>query len=75
MPLAVAPLNREIKVVKVLADVKTKQHLENLGITIGTVLGVLVKRRRNRKRGIVASCCDCAHCPHCAHCHDVQKKT
>ena len=41
MPLAVAPIGRAIKVVKVLADDKTKQHLENLGITIGTALTVL----------------------------------
>lgn len=32
MPIALAPLNTEMKVVKVLVDDKTKKHLESLGI-------------------------------------------
>ena len=32
MPIIVAPINQVLKVVKVLADDKTKHHLENLGI-------------------------------------------
>ncbi len=32
MPIALAPLNTEMKVVKVLVDEKTKKHLESLGI-------------------------------------------
>ena len=32
MPIALAPINQELKVVRVLADDKTKKHLESLGI-------------------------------------------
>ena len=32
MPLIIAPLNQPVKVVKILADDKTKKHLESLGI-------------------------------------------
>ena len=32
MPIALAPLNTEMKVVKVLVDDKTKKRLESLGI-------------------------------------------
>ena len=41
MPIAVAPLNVPIRVVKILADEKTKKHLENLGITIDSQIIVL----------------------------------
>lgn len=41
MPIAVAPINTEIRVTKILADEKTKKHLESLGITIGSTLTVL----------------------------------
>ena len=41
MPIAVAPLNVPIRVVKILADEKTKKHLENLGITIDSQITVL----------------------------------
>lgn len=41
MPLSVAPINTIVKVVKILADEKTKKHLESLGITIGSELTVL----------------------------------
>lgn len=41
MPLSVAPLNRAVKVVKILADEKTKKHLESLGITINSEITVL----------------------------------
>ncbi|PWM74581.1 MAG: ferrous iron transport protein A [Bacillota bacterium] len=41
MPLTVAPLNREVKVLKVLAEEKTKRHLENLGVLAGERLTVL----------------------------------
>lgn len=43
MPLAVAPIERAVRVVKILADEKTKKHLESLGITIDSVLVVLSK--------------------------------
>lgn len=35
MPLNVAPLNREMEIIKVIADEKTKRHLENLGLNVG----------------------------------------
>jgi len=41
MPIALAPTNTEIKVVKILADEKTKKHLESLGILIGSSLVVI----------------------------------
>lgn len=41
MPIAVAPVNRPLRVVKILADEKIKKHLENLGITIDSEIIVL----------------------------------
>ncbi len=35
MPLCIAPLNREMEITKVIADDKTKRHLENLGLNVG----------------------------------------
>ncbi len=41
MPLIIAPLNRPLRVIKILADEKTKKHLESLGITINSYLEVV----------------------------------
>ena len=41
MPLVVAPVGKYVRVVKILADEKTKKHLENLGITIDSVIRVI----------------------------------
>lgn len=41
MPIALAPINQELKVVKVLADDKTKKHLESLGILVNSSLTVI----------------------------------
>ncbi len=41
MPLVIAPLNEELRVIKILTDEKTKKHLESLGITIDSKLTVL----------------------------------
>ena len=41
MPIFLAPINVDIKVMKVLTDEKTKKHLESLGITINSSLRVL----------------------------------
>ncbi|MBR2984208.1 MAG: ferrous iron transport protein A [Clostridia bacterium] len=41
MPIVIAPIGRPLKVVKILANEKTKKHLANLGITVDSVLEVL----------------------------------
>ena len=41
MPIALAPTNTEVKVVRVLADDKIKKHLESLGILVGSSLVVV----------------------------------
>ena len=41
MPIALAPLNTEMKVVKVLLDEKTKKHLESLGILLNSSIQVI----------------------------------
>ena len=42
MPIAVAPTDRAVRVVKITADDKTRKHLESLGITIDTQIEVLI---------------------------------
>ena len=41
MPIVFAPLNIELKIVRVLADDKTKKHLESLGLTVNGSITVL----------------------------------
>jgi len=41
MPIALAPINQELKVIKVLADDKTKKHLESLGILVNSSLTIV----------------------------------
>ena len=41
MPIAMAPLNTEMLIVKILLDDKTKKHLESLGIIINAKIKVL----------------------------------
>lgn len=41
MPVALAPINQELKVVRVLTDDKTKKHLESLGILVNSSLTVV----------------------------------
>lgn len=41
MPLIFAPVERALRVIKIMADDKTKKHLENLGITINSELQIL----------------------------------
>ncbi|MBO8423552.1 MAG: ferrous iron transport protein A [Firmicutes bacterium] len=41
MPLVFAPHGKLLKVVKIMTDEKTKKHLENLGITIGSAITVI----------------------------------
>lgn len=41
MPIALAPTNVQMKVVRILTDEKTKKHLESLGILVNSVITVL----------------------------------
>ncbi len=41
MPIVIAPVNRELKIVRIAADEKLKKHLESLGITINGAITVL----------------------------------
>ena len=41
MPIGLAPLNTEMKVVKVLTDDKTKKHLESLGVLVNSLITVI----------------------------------
>ena len=41
MPIMLAPLNEEVRVVKILANDKLKKHLESLGILVNSKLIVL----------------------------------
>ena len=41
MPIALAPLDTEMKVVKILADDKTKKHLESLGILVNSSIRII----------------------------------
>ena len=41
MPIALAPLNTDMKVVKVLTDDKTKKHLESLGVLVNSSIKII----------------------------------
>ena len=41
MPIALAPLNTEMKIVRILTDEKTKKHLESLGILVNSLITVI----------------------------------
>lgn len=41
MPLVVAPIGRELRIVKILTDEKTKKHLESLGITLSSSISIV----------------------------------
>ena len=43
MPLVIAPLNTELRVIKVLTNDKVKKYLESLGITINSILTIIAK--------------------------------
>jgi ferrous iron transport protein A len=47
MPLVIAPLNVELKIVKILVDEKLKKHLESLGITINSSLKIVANQAGN----------------------------
>ncbi len=41
MPLVMAPTGRELKIVRILTDDKTKKLLESLGITIDSTISLI----------------------------------
>ncbi len=41
MPLVLAPVGQEVKIVKIVADEKTKKHLSNLGVLVEGTITVL----------------------------------
>ncbi|MGN1294776.1 MAG: ferrous iron transport protein A [Bacilli bacterium] len=41
MPLVIAPLNCELKIIKILLEQKVKKHLESLGIIINESITIL----------------------------------
>ena len=41
MPIALAPLNTPMRIVRVLLDDKTKKHLESLGILVNSSVSVV----------------------------------
>ena len=41
MPIALAPLDTDMRVVKILLDDKTKKHLESLGILINSSIRIV----------------------------------
>lgn len=47
MPLIIAPLDKELRIIKILADEKIKKHLESLGITINSVITILQQNGGN----------------------------
>lgn len=46
MPIALAPIGQELKVLKVTADVDTKRHLEDIGITVDSTIEVISRSGR-----------------------------
>lgn len=47
MPIVIAPQDQELNIVKVLADEKTKKHLQSLGIVIGGKIMVISSNAGN----------------------------
>jgi len=41
MPVVIAPVNQELKIIKIMTDERTKKHLESLGIAVNGNLTVL----------------------------------
>lgn len=62
MPLAMAPTNTALRIVKILTEEKTKKHLESLGITINSTIVILSHSSGNSiclvKDGRLAIDCD-----------------
>jgi ferrous iron transport protein A len=47
MPIVIAPLNVDLKIVKILVDEKLKRHLESLGITINSTIKIISNQGGN----------------------------
>ncbi|OLA08466.1 MAG: hypothetical protein BHW12_05040 [Coprobacillus sp. 28_7] len=47
MPLFIAPIDVELKVAKILVDDKTKKHLLNLGVNVGSTIKVISNSQRD----------------------------
>lgn len=47
MPLFIAPIDTELKVAKVLTDEKTKKHLLNLGVNVGSTIRVISNSQKD----------------------------
>ena len=41
MPIGLAPVNTQMRVVRILVDEKTKKHLESLGILVNSYITVI----------------------------------
>ena len=41
MPIVLAPINRNLTIVRIVTDEKTKKHLESLGVTVNGSVTVL----------------------------------
>ena len=41
MPLLLAPIGQEVKIVRIAADEKTKKHLQNLGVLVDETITVI----------------------------------
>lgn len=48
MPIALTPLNTEMRVVKILVDEKTKKHLESLGVLVAFICLIVMKKTTMR---------------------------
>ncbi len=42
MPLVLAPIGQEMRIVKIVTDEKTRKHLSNLGVLVGSSITVLL---------------------------------
>ena len=47
MPIALAPIGQNLRVLKVTADEETKRHLEDIGITVNAQIQLVSKSGRN----------------------------
>lgn len=47
MPLFIAPIDVELKVAKILVDEKTKKHLLNLGVNVGSTFKVISNSQKD----------------------------